>query len=514
MRVAVLHSAVPADASPDELDTLVQVESISKALAAAGHEIIAVPCGLDLAAAKAALVAVAPDLVVNLVESLDGTGRLIHLAPALVERLGLPMTGCPSDGILLTSNKLLAKELLRARGLPVPDWFALPAPHQALPALPAGRLIIKSLWEHASVGLSDASVVAPASAAELAAELGQRRAALGGDCFAEQFVDGREFNLSVLEGPDGPRVLPPAEIRFVDFPEGKPRIVDFRAKWETDSFEYEHTVRSLDFPPEDAPLLARLQELALGAFAAFGLRGYARVDFRVDGRGEPFILEVNANPCLSPDAGFAAAAARAGLQYDDVVLEIAAAALGDREALRASPGGPGATRDESASEPAPEEARRFREIVTADDRDEFEQILRGTGFFSDAEVAIALELVDAFVAEGTKSGYHFLVCEQGSELLGFSTYGPIPGTASSFDLYWIAVHRRHQRKGLGVLLLEETEARVRALGGTRVYAETSGRDLYHPTRSFYDGNGYAQEARIKNYYGPGDDQVIYGKVLS
>ena len=240
-------------------------------------------------------------------------------------------------------------------------------------------------------------------------------------------------------------------------------------------------------------------------------------DFRVDDRGTPFILEVNANPCISPDAGFAAAAERAGLKYDDAVLEIAAAALGRRDALEArnapshvgeeASGARGAGR-ETASSP------HFREIVTADDRDEFEEILRGTGFFSDTEVAIALELVDAFVAEGTKSGYHFLVCEQGTDLLGFSTYGPIPGTASSFDLYWIAVHRRHQRKGLGVLLLEETEARIRSLGGTRVYAETSGRDLYHPTRSFYDRNGYAQEARIKNYYSPGDDQVVYGKVIS
>jgi D-alanine-D-alanine ligase len=514
MRVAVLHSAVAADASPDELDTLVQVESISKALKAAGHEIVTVPCGLDLAAAKAALLAVGPELVVNLVESLDGTGRLIHLAPALVERLGLPMTGCPSDGILLTSNKLLAKELLRARGLPVPDWFALPTPHGALPALPRGKVIVKSLWEHASVGLSAASIIEPATAEALAAELTGRRAALGGDCFAEQFIDGREFNLSVLEGPDGPRVLPSAEIRFVDFPAEMPRIVDFRAKWETDSFEYSHTVRSLEFPAEDAPLLAALSDLALRAFAAFGLRGYARVDFRVDGDGRPWILEVNANPCLSPDAGFAAAAARAGLRYEDVVLEIAAAALGDRDALRARSVGPSEPRVERSVDRPTDEELHFREIVTADDRDEFEQILRGTGFFSDAEVAIALELVDAFVAEGTRSGYHFLVCEQGAELLGFSTYGPIPGTASSYDLYWIAVHRRHQRKGLGVTLLEETEARIRRLGGTRVYAETSGRDLYHPTRSFYDRNGYAQDARIKNYYGPGDDQVIYGKVLS
>jgi D-alanine-D-alanine ligase len=279
-----------------------------------------------------------------------------------------------------------------------------------------------------------------------------------------------------------------------------------------------HTVRSFDFAPEDAKLLAALEELALRAFDVFRLRGYARVDFRVDPTGAPFILEVNANPCLSPDAGFAASAARAGIDYGTLISKIAEAAvglhpLGARDARPVEAETRSKSSDGAADAQRAEDPRHFREIVTSKDRDEFEAILRGTGFFSEAEVGIALELVDAFVAEGTKSGYHFLVCEQDDALMGFSCYGPIPGTASSYDLYWIAVHRRYQRKGLGNVILEETEARIRALGGTRVYAETSGRDLYHPTRSFYDGNGYAQEARIKNYYGPGDDQVLYGKVL-
>jgi D-alanine-D-alanine ligase-like ATP-grasp enzyme/ribosomal protein S18 acetylase RimI-like enzyme len=506
MRVAVLHSSIGADAGPDELDTLVQVEAISAVLRAAGHEVVAIPCGLDLAAAKAALGAVDPDLVCNLVESMDSSGRLIHLAPALVERLGLPMTGCPADAIHVTSNKLLAKQLLHLSGLPVPGWYPRPTPAGDADPVPPGRLIVKSLWEHASVGLEESSVITPASEAALVAELARRRDALGGAAFAEQFVDGREFNLSVLEGRDGPRVLPPAEIRFVDFPEDKPRIVGYRAKWDEKSFEYEHTVRGFDFPPGDAALLAALEGLALRAFAVFGLRGYARVDFRVDATGAPFILEVNANPCLSPDAGFAAAAQRAGIGYDELILRIAEVASGD-EARSGAPGG-------EKAPPRAEEPGRFREVVTPADRDELEALLRGTGFFSEAEIAVALELIDAFIAEGTKSGYHFLVHEERAELLGFSCYGPIPGTTSSYDLYWIAVHRRRQRQGLGNVILVETEARIKALGGTRVYAETSGRDLYQPTRSFYIGNGFTQEARLKNYYGPGDDQVIYGKVLS
>ena len=132
-------------------------------------------------------------------------------------------------------------------------------------------------------------------------------ARLGRACYAEQYIDGREFNLSVLASPQGPQVLPPAEIDFSGFPPGKPRLVGYRAKWEEGSFEFQHTPRRFDFPAEDGPLLDRLRDLALGSWRVFGLRGYGRVDFRVDEAGHPWVLETNTNPCLSPDAGFYAA---------------------------------------------------------------------------------------------------------------------------------------------------------------------------------------------------------------
>jgi D-alanine-D-alanine ligase len=142
-------------------------------------------------------------------------------------------------------------------------------------------------------------------------------------------VDGREFNLSVLgRGGAGAEVLPPAEIRFVDFPRGKPRMVGYKAKWDEGSRESCCTPRSFDFPAEDAPLLADLAAAATRCWNLFGLRGHARVDFRVDGAGVPWVLEVNANPCLSSDAGFAAAAARSGLSQRDAIGRIVADTLG------------------------------------------------------------------------------------------------------------------------------------------------------------------------------------------
>ena len=121
---------------------------------------------------------------------------------------------------------------------------------------------------------------------------------------------------------DGPELLPPAEIRFDAYPPGKVRVVGYRSKWEEGTFEFANTPRTFEFPAQDAPLLANLKELALRCWKLFDLRGYARVDFRVDGEGRPWILEVNANPCLSPDAGFSAATLRAGLTFPDVLCRI------------------------------------------------------------------------------------------------------------------------------------------------------------------------------------------------
>jgi D-alanine-D-alanine ligase len=119
-------------------------------------------------------------------------------------------------------------------------------------------------------------------------------------------------------------VLPPAEIIFEGFTDTMPRIVDYHAKWDTAAFAYHHTPRCFDFPPFDHELLARLQELARLCWEAFGLRGYARVDFRVDDAGRLWVLEINANPCLAPDAGFAAALERAGIDYTEAVRRILA----------------------------------------------------------------------------------------------------------------------------------------------------------------------------------------------
>jgi D-alanine-D-alanine ligase len=348
MRVSVVHNAVTDEGPADELDVLVQVDAVREALCALGHGVDTLPAGLELGQLQDRLKVQRPDLVFNLVESLAGHGRLIHLVPSLLDALGLPYTGAPAEAIWLTSHKVMAKERMVAAGLPTPPW-AGPCPQDLPSALSlrhAGRCessglrwIIKSLWEHASVGLEADNVVEGACDQSLGRAMEIRAPHLGGVCFAEAFIEGREFNLSVLAGPQGPQVLPPAEIIFEGYAADQPRIVGYRAKWDVESEEFRHTPRSFDFGPDDQPLLAELQGLALQCWQLFGLRGYARVDFRVDEDRRPWILEINANPCLSPDAGFAAALARAGIEFTRAVKWILADGIHQSQYQRVGPDG-------------------------------------------------------------------------------------------------------------------------------------------------------------------------------
>jgi D-alanine-D-alanine ligase len=326
MHAVVLHDDLPENARADEVDVFAQAGEIEAALSMLGYTTSRLPFSLDLGAVRTELRAREPELVVNLVEAVAGSGRLLHLAPALLDALRIPYTGAPTEALFLTTNKLLAKRLLRLQGLPTPDWAEAGGGDCSVAFRP-GWYVIKPVSEDASVGLEDDAVVQVDGREELAQRLRARVESLGLEVFAEHYIEGREFNVSMLAGPDGPEVLPIAEIHFVDYAPGRPQLVGYRAKWNVESFEYSHTPRSFEFPARDAALLDTLGRLARASWSLFGVRGYARVDFRVDAEGHPWILEVNANPCLSPDAGFAAAAGQAGLNGLEVVRRIVSDAL-------------------------------------------------------------------------------------------------------------------------------------------------------------------------------------------
>lgn len=141
-------------------------------------------------------------------------------------------------------------------------------------------------------------------------------------------------------------------------------------------------------------------------------------------------------------------------------------------------------------------------------------IVSSSGFFSAAEIDVAVELIDDRLTKGEKSDYRFLFADADGELVGYTCFGEIACTVGSYDLYWIAVHERARGMGLGRRLDEETANVIRSIGGRRVYAETSGRTQYEPTRAFYRACGYFEEARFADFYAPGDDKVVFTKVVS
>lgn len=157
---------------------------------------------------------------------------------------------------------------------------------------------------------------------------------------------------------------------------------------------------------------------------------------------------------------------------------------------------------------------RFRYDPVAEDRQRVREIVESTGFFSPAEVDVAVELVDERLAKGEASGYYFVFAELDGRTVGYSCYGPIPATAASYDLYWIAVDREVQGRNYGRILLEESERLIGAAGGRRVYIDTSSRPQYQPTRAFYEHFHFRLEVVLEDFYAPGDGKAIYVKVLS
>jgi D-alanine-D-alanine ligase len=340
-RVIVAHNPVGPEDDPSTSDVLAQVELVEEALAELGVPAARVAVAdwriwEDLGAASSA----AGTLVFNLVEAPPGLPAVHPATAAVLELLGLPFTGSSAACLWLSTDKLATRALLAAAGLPVAAGGRLDRGDAGVLERVPPPWILKPACEDASLGLDGEAVCFTREAALARADELLRRFP-GQPLAVERYLPGRELNVSLLAAPRGGRdgeaadvvALPVAEIEFVDFPPGMPRIVGYEAKWHPDSFAYTHTVRRFPQEPGAAPLLERVRRLALAAWRACGLEGYGRVDLRLDERGAPHILEVNANPCLAADAGFMAAAERAGLAPPEVIARILAAAMARHESL-------------------------------------------------------------------------------------------------------------------------------------------------------------------------------------
>lgn len=155
----------------------------------------------------------------------------------------------------------------------------------------------------------------------------------------------------------------------------------------------------------------------------------------------------------------------------------------------------------------------WRDAVARGDVARIRALVSAAGLFSADEIAIAAELVEARLKNGLRSGYEFILCEQNKRLIGYACFGKIDGTLGSFDLYWIAVDPAMQGHGIGGLLLEKAEQTMRDMGAVSIYSDTSSSDKYRDARAFYVGNGFHEQARLEDFYAPGDAKVIYEKLL-
>jgi D-alanine-D-alanine ligase len=303
------------------LGVLDAVTAVHQALLEIGYQVTRVPLAPPLKSTRRKLSSLDADLVFNLFEGFCGHPETEAFVPEALSEAGIPFTGCPGTALRLALDKAKVKVLLKAAGIPTPD-FQLLNP-QIMPMFQLGYpCIVKPRSEDASHGLSEASVVT--DSASLEKQVAAVSKSYGGGALVEEFIDGREFNATVLGNSQG-TVLPVSEIVY-SLPPEIPRILTFAAKWEPDSLYFQGT--RVSCPAEiSADEQESINQIALAAFRLLDCRGYARVDMRRDKEGRLNVIEVNPNPDISPDAGAARQAEAAAMTYTQFIEKIVKLAL-------------------------------------------------------------------------------------------------------------------------------------------------------------------------------------------
>ena len=337
LRVLVLvhPDLVPPDStkgySAQEINEWKTEYDVVSTLRAAGHEVRPLGVHDELKPVREAIEGFKPQVVFNLLEQFHGEVIYDQNVASYLELMRVPYTGCNPRGLMLARGKDLSKTLVHYHRIPVPAFAVFPLHRKVRrPKRLALPLIVKSLSEDASWGISQASVVdTDEKLAERVAFIHER---IGTAAIAEQFIEGRELYVGVL-GNDRLRVLPVWELKFGSMTEGSWAIATEKVKHDP---RYQKRVGIADGPAKDlAPeLCARIQRMAKRVYRTLQLDGYARVDFRLSADGIPYFLEVNPNPEIAESQEFATAARHDGLGYADLLHRILA--LGLRRAALAA----------------------------------------------------------------------------------------------------------------------------------------------------------------------------------
>jgi len=316
MKITVLTYLDSEDENSKEYEAV--VPQVAKALRNLGHRVSILGVHADVKRLIAGLSRRKPDLVFNLMEMFgDNVFGDIPVA-GLLDLLGLKYTGSGPGELYLSQDKGLTKKLLAFEEILYPR-FAVFSRQQAFETGGNLRmpLFVKPLRSDSSIGIGGKSLVHDAGA--LMERVAVIRKELNDSALAEEFIDGREFYVGVL-GNSQPRALPPVEVDFTGFPEGAPKVLDSKAKWDERSKEFKGTKSVMANLPDE--LRARLQKVAVDAYRALRVRDYGRVDLRLTDTGDIYVLEVNASCYLERSSEFAMSAAAAGIEYPKLIERI------------------------------------------------------------------------------------------------------------------------------------------------------------------------------------------------
>ncbi len=288
-------------------------------LTAMGHEVQTLPVHDDLGEIRRLVSEWKPQIAFNLLEGFDDITIFDQNVVSLLELLKLPYTGCNPRGLLMARDKSLSKKLLAYHRIPVPEFevFRIGRPIRRPKRLPF-PLIVKSLTQEASIGISQASVVD--SDEKLKERVAFIHESIHTAALVEQYVEGREIYVGIL-GNQALQAMPVWELFFTNMPEGSKRIATDRVKW---SVKYQKKYGIDSGPARDLPeaQAVAIQHLCKRTFRALELSGYARVDLRLEENGNVWVIEANPNPQIAKGEDFAASAEKVGLSYETVLQRI------------------------------------------------------------------------------------------------------------------------------------------------------------------------------------------------
>jgi D-alanine-D-alanine ligase len=321
--LALVHKdLVPKeDVSSSEVNPEWRMEwDVVTALRTRGHEVLVIGVHDDLTPIRQAIDAFKPTIVFNMMEAFADIGVFDQNIVSYLELLRVPYTGCNPRGLTLSRDKALSRKLLAYHRIPAPHFTVVPLNRK--PVLPKKLhypMIVKSLTYESSIGISQASVVA--NEEQLLKRVKYIHDTILTPAIIEQFIDGRELYVGVI-GNHRLRVFPVWEMSFAKMSESNWRIATERVKWNV-KYQKRHGIDTAEAQlPDD--LAARVQHLAKRTYRALELSGYARIDFRMDGSGSPYVIEANANPQLAENEDFAQSAKRAKLPYPKLLENIMA----------------------------------------------------------------------------------------------------------------------------------------------------------------------------------------------